>query len=81
MLYLSLLLPLLLLSCSTSKDIEHRLNVAEELMTERPDSSLVVLEGINIDDIGSRRLHAKYALLLTQAKDKNYIDETDATLI
>lgn len=50
-------------------------------MVERPDSSLFVLEGINIDDIGPRRLHAKYALLLTQAKDKNYIDETDATLI
>lgn len=57
------------------------LDVAEGMMVERPDSSLVILDGIAIDDIGSRRLRAKYALLLTQAKDKNYIDETDATLI
>jgi len=50
-------------------------------MAERPDSSLVVLQGIDVDDISSRATKARYGLLLTQAKDKNYLDETDDTLI
>lgn len=69
------------LSCCSTANVEQQLDTAESLIAERPDSSLVILDGIAIDDIGSRRLRAKYALLLTQAKDKNYIDETDATLI
>ena len=71
----------LLCSCSSSRDVERMLDKAEELMVERPDSSLVVLEGIDITTVASRGTKARYALLLTQAKDKNYIDETDATLI
>ncbi|MBR2866617.1 MAG: hypothetical protein IKC12_02715 [Alistipes sp.] len=71
----------LLCSCSSSRDVERMLDKAEELMVERPDSSLVLLEGIDITTVASRGTKARYALLLTQAKDKNYIDETDATLI
>ncbi len=71
----------LLCSCSSSRDVEQMLDKAEELMVERPDSSLVVLEGIDITTVASRGTKARYALLLTQAKDKNYLDETDATLI
>lgn len=71
----------LVLSCCSTADVERRLDVAERLMAERPDSSLVVLLGIDVDDISSRATKARYGLLLTQAKDKNYLDETDDTLI
>ena len=74
--FLSMLL--LLQSCS---DISKNLSLAEDLMIERPDSSLMILDEIDYRQIGSRKNMAKYALLYTQAKDKNYIDETDMSLI
>ena len=43
----------------------------------RPDSALAVLEGIDVEDLGSREEKAKYALLMSMALDKNYIDRTD----
>ena len=36
-----------------------------------------MLEGIGEDDLGSREEKAKYALLMSMALDKNYIDRTD----
>ena len=74
--FLSMLL--LLQSCS---DISRNLSLAEDLMIERPDSSLMILNEIDYRQIGSRKNMAKYALLYTQAKDKNYIDEIDISLI
>lgn len=50
-------------------------------MIERPDSSLSILNGIDISQTASCRNRARFALLLTQARDKNYIDETDISLI
>lgn len=69
-------------SCNTlSTEIVSTMNAAEELMIERPDSALKLLDNIHIDEISSRRDRAKYAVLYTQAKDKNFIDETDLSLI
>lgn len=65
----------------TNVDIQQYLNSAEELMIDRPDSALSILENINVDQISSRGDRARYALLYTQAKDKNFIDETDVSLI
>ncbi len=53
------------------------LSQAESLMTERPDSALVVLQQINASELSGKKAQAKYALLLSQAFDKNYIDKTD----
>lgn len=50
-------------------------------MTERPDSSLSILDEINPEDLHSRRQRANYALLLSMALDKNYIDITDDSVI
>ena len=43
----------------------------------RPDSALAVLEGIDVEDLGSREEKAKYALMMSMALDKNNIDRTD----
>lgn len=62
-------------------DVEQCLDAAEDLMIERPDSALSILENISIEQVSSRKDRARYALLYTQAKDKNFIDETDIKLI
>lgn len=54
---------------------------AEALMDSFPDSALAVMRGVSIPAEASRREHALYALLLTQALDKNYIDVADDSLI
>ena len=53
------------------------LSQAETLMGERPDSALAVLQQIDASELSGRKAQAKYALLLSQALDKNYIDKTD----
>ena len=53
------------------------LSQAETLMGERPDSALAVLRQIDASELSGRKAQAKYALLLSQALDKNYIDKTD----
>lgn len=65
--------------CSTSLDVE--LNRAETLMSERSDSALYILEHIDSDNLLRRKNKAKYALLYSQALDKNYIDEINDSLI
>ena len=40
----------------------------------RPDSALTVLEGMNEEDLTSKRSKAKHALLYSMALDKNWID-------
>ena len=47
----------------------------------RPDSALAVLEGIEKSELTSKELEAKYALLLSQALDKNYIDLQSDSII
>ena len=47
----------------------------------RPDSALAVLEGIDKSKLTSKELEAKYALLLSQALDKNYIDLQSDSII
>ena len=43
----------------------------------RKSETFRVLEGIDVEDLGSREEKAKYALLMSMALDKNYIDRTD----
>jgi len=57
------------------------LNQAEVLMQEKPDSSLNILEQIDPDNLSRRKDKAKYALLYSQALDKNYFDKTNDSLI
>ena len=70
-----------LFSCSKDIKIGESLKYAEYLMQQRPDSALLILKELNPEVISSKRCLAKYSLLLSQAKDKNYIDEVSDSLI
>ncbi len=72
-------LALLMAGCRHTPD--PRLARAEALMDERPDSALAILDSVVPSSLrggGDRALHA---MLLTMARDKNYLDPTDDSLI
>ena len=63
------------ISCSGTKEQE-TLNRAEMLMESHPDSALTILSTIDKEQLLDNRQKAKYALLMSMALDKNYIDTT-----
>lgn len=67
--------------CQCSDKIDNTLKQAEQIMTEMPDSALNLLQSIDKSSLNSDRQKALYALLLSQALDKNYIDITDDSII
>ncbi len=67
--------------CQCSDKIDYTLKQAEQIMTEMPDSALNLLQSIDKSSLNSDRQKALYALLLSQALDKNYIDITDDSII
>jgi hypothetical protein len=77
--HLSMLM-LLLLACCIASCSNHKqqetLNRAESLMEAHPDSALTLLRGIEKSELGSKEEQARYALLMSMALDKNYIDTT-----
>ena len=50
---------------------------AEALMEEHPDSALTILNTVNKNFLGPESDKARYALLMSIALDKNYIDTTE----
>lgn len=62
-------------SCSDSKD-QDTLNHAETLIETSPDSAFYILQDIDTLSLQSKRDKARYALLMSMALDKNYIDTT-----
>lgn len=70
------LLTLALACCNRHNGIDDKLNLADSLMTAKPDSALSVLNEIDISHLPSRKVSARYALLKSMALDKNYIDTT-----
>lgn len=76
-----LLLILMLSSCNRDSDMKRMLSSAESLMNEHPDSALTLLENIEKNFLSKEEDKARYALLLTQARNKCYICETDDSLI
>lgn len=57
------------------------LRSAESLISSRPDSALILLRSIDPSDLRSKKSEAKYALLMSAALDKNYIDICSDSLI
>lgn len=81
-LYIFLLPALLCLAgCRDSRLITDSLNRAEAWMEEHPDSARAALSALSFDEIRQSDNRARYALLYTQMQDKNYMDETDDSLI
>ena len=68
-----------IVSCNDARKSEtfRLLEDVDSYIEARPDSALAVLEGIDVEELGSREEKAKYALLMSMALDKNYIDRTD----
>ena len=74
---LALLLILLMTAgCNRRSAVDEKMDLADGLMTSRPDSDLVVLEDIPASDINGKESSARYALLKSMALDKNYMDTT-----
>lgn len=63
-------------SCTYNSESEKQLTSAEELMNQHPDSALAILQVIDHSSLCSDKAKARYALLMSQALDKNYIDTT-----
>lgn len=62
--------------------VEQNLLRAESLIQDFPDSALVILDSIYAQTpLRNSEQNARLALLLTQARDKNYYFETNDSLI
>ena len=72
-----------IVSCNGARKSEtfKLLEDVDSYIEARPDSALAVLEGIDKPELTSKELEAKYALLLSQALDKNYIDLQSDSII
>lgn len=68
-------------SCSDRRSILMALDQSASLMTERPDSALTIIRGIDAAQIRKTSTKARYSLLYSQALDKNYIDVKNDSLI
>lgn len=80
--FLITLLSLLAISCQKTPDsIVLALSQIENCMESNPDSALTLLKQIPHPENLSGKAQADYALLMTQAMDKNYIIPTSDSLI
>lgn len=75
-----LLLFIICISCKQT-DIKPVLTQAENLMETKPDSSLLLLESIEHPEKMSKLDYATWCLLVTQARDKNYVEHTSDSVI
>ncbi len=71
----------LLSGCAEHSSLQDTLDKAENFMENHPDSAYSLLQTIDSDALRTRDGRARYALLYTQAQDKNYIDEINDSLI
>ncbi|WP_122343972.1 tetratricopeptide repeat protein [Parabacteroides sp. AF17-28] len=70
-----------LTACQKQSHILPLLQEAETLMDSRPDSSLCLLESVQSPENLSAAEYATWCLLVTQARDKNYVEHTSDSLI
>lgn len=64
-------------SCQRHSDNWEKICDIENYIESRPDSALTVLEAIDVKSLSSDEERAKYALYMSMALDKNYIDKID----
>ncbi len=79
--FYSILSIILFIACNSIDPQQALLNHADSLMQVQPDSALAFLEDMDLSGVKSPADQARYAVLLTQAKDKNYIRHTDDSVI
>lgn len=71
----------LLSSCTIRQDYNQQLLKADSLMQLRPDSALNILKSMSYEKLSTQADNAYYALLLTQAQDKNFVVQKNDSLI
>lgn len=76
-----LLLILGLVACRQHPHVLPLLQEADTLMFDHPDSSLILLESVLSPETLSAEDYATWCLLITQARDKNYVTHTSDSLI
>jgi hypothetical protein len=64
----------MLISCGHKTKTWNTMNDAENQMNSRPDSAMTILSSIEKENLGDDEEKARYALLMSMALDKNYID-------
>lgn len=57
------------------------MDLAENLMEARPDSALAILSSVDSTRLSDDEAKARYALLMSMALDKNYIDTTNFNVL
>lgn len=60
----------LLSVCSPSSDFPEQLSRAEQLLPNAPDSALILLNAIPVEELRGKALRARHALLLADAADR-----------
>lgn len=80
-LIIAFLLAAATLSSCVDKKANAAMSLAESLMEDAPDSTLVVMETIDTTRLADKAQRARYSLLYSMALDKNYIDTTDTRII
>lgn len=78
---LATIIVLFLSGCSEKSDTYNIFSTAEQQMDTYPDSALQLLKTIDSKHLVTKEGKARYALLYSQALDKNYIDVTNDSLI
>ena len=72
-----IILALSFTACRSHSEHWTTITSMEEIIESRPDSVLNVLQAIDTKNLNGNEERAKYALLLSMALDKNYIDKTN----
>lgn len=78
---ITLSLTSVLTGCGNKTEAWQTLSDAEALMQAQPDSALKLLRSINKTKLGDNEEQARYALLMSMALDKNYIDTTSFDIL
>lgn len=80
---LILALPFLsvLTSCNHKTSAWETMDKADALMNSKPDSAYAILLSIDKNQLGDDEEKARYALLMSMALDKNYIDTTSFEIL
>lgn len=79
-LFVPMVMSVLVSFCFVS-EVSDKLDLAESLLQPRPDSCLAIMESIDVNNLRTREEKARYALLMSAALDKNYVEVTSDSLI
>lgn len=84
--YIRRLFPFILIlvffvGCKEKQIVQDTFDKAEAFMETHSDSAYTLLRTIETENLRTQGGRARYALLYTQAQDKNYIDDTNDSLI